>query len=99
MPKNTEWNELKSELRLFFKWTVSGIIDSAFLVLWVFVQWGNQKLIANLQLSGIDKWQLFAFQILFAVSTLASVIIYIFTDVSIMVIQAKRRIRKELDRQ
>lgn len=98
MPKNTEWNELRSELRLFFKWTVSGIIDSAFLILWVFVQWGNQKLIANLQLSGIDKWQLISFQILFAISTLASVVIYIVTDISVMVIQARKRIKKEMDR-
>ena len=98
MPKNTEWNELRSELRLFFKWTVSGVIDSTFLVLWVFVQWGNQKLIANLQLSGIDKWQLIAFQILFAISTLASVVVYIVTDISVMVTQARKRIKKEMDR-
>ena len=97
MAKATQWNELRSELQMFFKWTVSGLIDSAFLVLWVFVQWGNQKLIANLQLSGIDKWQLLAFQILFAISTLASVVIYIVTDISVMVIQAKKRIKKEID--
>jgi len=98
MAKDNIWKELSKELRTFLKWTVSGLIDSAFLVLWVLVQWGNQKIIENLQLSGLDKWQLTAFQILFAISTLASVIIYIVTDISIMFIQAKRMVKKELEK-
>jgi hypothetical protein len=96
MNKNHDWKELNDELRIFTKWFLSGIIDSAFLILWVFVQWGTQRLIANLSLTGIDQWMFLSFQIIFAISTLAPIIIYIYTDIRIMIIKGQRRINYEL---
>jgi hypothetical protein len=54
------------------------------------------KVIANLQLSGIDKWVLSAFQLLFAVSTLAPVVVYIYVDIRVMLLRAQGKIRHEI---
>ncbi len=98
MNKKFEWQEVSDEVKVFTRWFLSGIIDSVFLVLWVFVQWGTQKLIHNLSLSGIDYWMFLSFQVIFAISTLAPVIIYIYTDIRIMIIKGQKRIQSELDR-
>jgi len=96
MDNSKEWKDLGVRLKVFTKWTISGLIDSAFLALWVLIQWFvNDKVIANLKLSGVDKWVLLIFQIIFAISTLAPVIVYTYTDIRLMIIQAQKRIRRE----
>jgi hypothetical protein len=95
MAERNEWKEIATELKTFTKWTISALIDSAFLILWVFVQWLVNKVVANLELSGIDRWVLSLFQILFAISTLAPVITYIYVDIRIMLLRAQRKIRRE----
>lgn len=97
MNKNPVLKEVSDELRTFAKWFLSGVIDSAFLILWVFVQWGTRKVIANLTLSGIDQWMFLSFQVIFAISTLAPIIIYIYTDIRVMIIKGQRRIQYELE--
>ena len=91
-----ELNEIKTETFTFLRWIISGVIDSVFLIIWVVSQWGTNSIISNLGLSGIDEWVLITFQILFAVSTLAPVIVYIYVDVRIMILRAQRRIVLEI---
>jgi len=97
MSDANEWVELKDTLRLFTIWTVSSIFDSAFLALWVAVQWVvNNKVVSPLMLTGIDKLVLTIFQVLFAISTLAPVAITIYRDIRIMLLRTNRKIRKEI---
>ena len=44
-----EWTELGNSIRYFLIWTISSIVDSAFLALWVIIQWlVNNKVVAIL---------------------------------------------------
>lgn len=97
MSNTDEWIELKETLRIFTVWTVSSFIDSAFLALWVSMQWiVSSKVIAPLILTGIDQLVLTIFQILFAISTLAPVAITIYKDIRIMLLRTQRKIRNEI---
>jgi ABC-type transport system involved in Fe-S cluster assembly fused permease/ATPase subunit len=93
---NKEFQEIRSETTTFLRWVISGLIDSVFLIIWVFTQWLTNSIINNLNLSNIDKWVLIIFQILFAASTLAPVIVYIYVDVRIMILRAQSRIALEI---
>ena len=93
---DSDWKDLETELKVFAKWTISGLIDATFLVIWVFVQWLVSKVVVNLQLSGIDIWTLSTFQLLFAISTLTPIVVYIYVDLRIMLLRAQRRIRDEI---
>jgi len=97
MSNSYDWKELATELRVFTIWAISSLIDSAFIALWVFVQWLGEKVIANLELSGVDRLVLSVFQVIFAISTLAPVIIYICVDISVMIFRARRRIQREIE--
>ncbi len=98
MNSQDDWKELFSEIRVFAKWAVSSLLDGGFLVLWVFIQWiVNDRVIVNLPLYGIDSWVLGIFQIIFAVSTLAPVLIYITVDITKMFLRAKRAIQHEVN--
>lgn len=97
MSKTNEWTELKDTLKLFTVWTVSSLIDSAFLALWVTIQWiVSSKVITPLRLTGIDRLILTIFQILFAISTLAPIAITIYRDIRIMLLRTQRKIRSEI---
>lgn len=97
MGKSSQWGELKDALRLFTVWTVTSIIDSFFLALWVTIQWIiNNKVIAPLKLTGLDQIVLNIFQILFAISTLAPVGITIYRDIRIMLLRTQRKIHGEI---
>jgi len=96
MADGDEWGELALETKTFIRWAISSLLDSAFLAFWVWVQWlTSGKVIAPLKLSGVDQWVLSAFQILFGVSTLAPVVIYIYADIRVMLLRAQRRIQQE----
>lgn len=93
---STRWKELGGQIQIFLQWGFSSIIDSAFLALWVFLQWlVDAWVIQQYELSNVDKWVLLAFQIIFAVSTVIPVIIFIYTDISIMLLRSRRRIQDE----
>lgn len=95
MEKGKDWKELGSELKTFTIWAISSLIDGVFLAFWVLIQWLVSKVIISLELSGIDQWMLYLFQLLFAISTLVPVIIYIYVDIRVMVLRARRRIQYE----
>jgi hypothetical protein len=97
MSDPNEWAELKNTLRLFTIWSVTSVIDSAFLALWVAIQWVvGSKVITPLNLTGIDRIVLYIFQSLFAISTLAPVLITIYRDITLMVLRTQRKIRNEI---
>ena len=97
MSSGNNWQELKSELRTFSIWGISSLIDSGFLAIWVLIQWFvNEQVISKLELSGLDGWVLSAFQIIFAISTLAPVAIYTYVDIRIMIMRAQKRLQNEL---
>ena len=95
-------NEIATETRMrlstIIKWILSGFIDSIFLVFWVLIQWVTQRVLANLELTGIDRIVFVVFQILFAISTLAPVVIFMYSDIVTMVIRARLQIRTEKQR-
>lgn len=91
-----EWTELKNTFRFYAVWAISSLIDSTFLALWVAIQWlVNNKVVAPLILTGIDRVVLTIFQFLFAISTLAPVAITIYRDIRIMLLRTQRKIRSE----
>ena len=93
-----DWVELKSTLRLFTIWAVASIMDSLFLALWVTIQWlVSSQVVAPLILTGIDKFILYVFQVLFAISSLAPVAVTIYRDIRIMMLRTQRRIRREIE--
>lgn len=94
-----EWRkDLKDRLRVFSIQAISSLIDSGFLALWVIVQWAvNEYVVKRLELADIDKWVLSAFQVIFAISTLVPIVVYIYVDTRVMVLRAQRRIRCEIN--
>jgi len=94
---NSRWKELGRQIQIFIQWSISSAIDAAFLALWVFFQWLlDVKIIQEYKISNIDLWVLLSFQIIFAISTVIPVMIFIYTDIRIMFIRAKRRIQQEI---
>jgi hypothetical protein len=96
MGKKNEWRALIETTRLFILWSVNSLLEAFFLALWGLTQWFvNNKIISPLDLKGIDRIILTVFQFLFAISTLAPVVITIYRDIRIMLLQTKRKIQNE----
>lgn len=73
------------------------VIDSIFLSIWVVLQYGvNQLVLNNFFLSGIDKWMLLSFQIIFSFSTIIPILIFLYVDLRVMLIKAQRQIDDEI---
>lgn len=99
MEKDVEWKkETLTEIKVFTRWAISSLLDGAFIALWVVIQWGAQQIIENFPLSGIDTWVLRVFQVVFAITTLAPILIYIYVDIMVMFIRARRRVRDEWEK-
>jgi len=93
------WKDLLGEFRVFAIWAGSSIIDSAFIAVWVFLQWFvNEVVVSRFRLAGVDNWVLIIFQVLFAVSTVAPVVTYIYVDIRVMLLRAQRIVRIEMER-
>lgn len=94
MAQASERRELRGRLRLFAFWAASSAIDCAFLMIWVTVQrfgdWFLTKsdwFLTRQEVSGLNQWVLTAFHLCFAVTTLAPVLLYVYSDVKTMVRQ------------
>ena len=85
--------EIPKEFVVFLRWLIASLIDAGFLVAWVWLQHTASSYIEGLVLSDIDKRTVVAFQILFAVATLAPVLFYIVKDVTIMAMRTWAEIR------
>lgn len=96
MPDVNGWEEIKRKIKTIIQWIVSSFLDAVFLVCWIVIQWFvNQKIIANLNLSGIDEWMLITFQVLFSIATLIPVIAYIGIDVCKVILRSWAQIQQE----
>jgi hypothetical protein len=87
----------KARLQAELQWAVAVLVDCSFLAFWVFLQWALRKVIATLELTGLEAWVMTVFRRLFEISTLAPILIYIYVDIHVMIIRAKRIIRRELE--
>jgi hypothetical protein len=62
----------------------SSLIDGGFVGLWVITQWVvGRFVIAAPPVSGLNAWVLGAFQVVFVISTLAPVAVYVIRDLVI----------------
>jgi hypothetical protein len=96
MDEFREWKELKGTIVIFLIWSISSLIDGAFIILWVVAQFIVNRVINALQLSGIDRIVLYVFQVLFAISTLAPITMTIYKDIRIMALRTTRTIQREI---
>jgi len=86
---------LREQFESRFRWVVTSILDAAFLVLWVVLQWGVNRIKFFFPLVGMDEWIFLVFHILFAVSTLVPIMIFIIKDIWIMVINTRKAIEQK----
>jgi hypothetical protein len=96
MNKETAWKELKNTLLVFLLWSITSLMDSIFIVLWVLVQYLASRIINNFNLSGIDRINLYIFQFLFALSSIAPVVLTVYRDITIMAVKTNRLIQHEI---
>lgn len=87
--------ETLSGLRMFFKWTISSFMDGVFVALWALIQYSFNQVIQYFPLQGVDVWVFRCFQFLFAITTVAPVVIYIYEDIMIMSYRTAKRVRFE----
>lgn len=87
--------DLGQKINDFANLTISSLIDAIFLVIWVLAQWLLSSILKNFELSGFDQLVLSVFQALFAFSTLAPIVVYIYRDIRIVISRAQRIIDKE----
>jgi len=86
---------LKTDFIIFMKWLLGSVIDSGFLVGWVWVQHMSDVAIGNIQLSLIDETTLRIAQIIFAVATIAPIVLFLYKDIRVMAIRVSLVIKKE----
>lgn len=98
LKEGNEWYDLINNLKIFTVWAASSLIDAVFLALWVFTQWFvNENVIKIFTLNDLDRWMLETFQIIFAIATLAPIIVYVYVDIRVMLLRAQRKIRQEIE--
>ena len=88
-------NEIKEIVDSHKSYTISAFVSAFFMILWIALQWGVNWTIQNLPLEGIDQWVLYAFQVLFSISTLAPIVFNLYRDIRIMGIRTQKRILRE----
>ena len=77
---------------------VSMIINAFFLVLWLFIQHFMNWIVSKVYLSQLDQIFLPIYQIMFALSTLVPVAIYIYTDVKILLSKSGKKVKNSKKR-
>jgi hypothetical protein len=82
------WKELKTRWREI----LCTLINILYLCIWVAAQVGAAYFI---QMISIEKWLSYCFRIVFGLSTLCVVVIYIWEDISRILIRSKARIENE----
>jgi hypothetical protein len=95
------WKQLGERLTLFTVWAVSSLIDCVFLLIWVIAQWLVERM-EPLVSSPIHRYEFQLFVVVFALSTIAPVLSYLYVDIRIIVLQARQTVQvaqhpKEID--
>lgn len=97
MNEDDWWKGLKDRLKVFLSLAARIVLDGAFLALWVALQWGIDKwVITFFELTGAERWVLLAFQVVFGVSTLATVLAYVAVDLGLILADGVQQVRKKL---
>ena len=88
-------DEIKQRLRTFGTHILCIMIDSSFLACWLILQWVlDHYIIQKFIMKGVGTWMLIVFQIIFAISTIIPIILYIAIDLLKMVYRTKEIIYK-----
>ena len=91
--------DLRDRLAAFGIAAACVLMDIAFAALWAVAQWAlHDYVIQPLELYGIHRWILLAFQVIFAISTLAVVLVYMYEDIAVMILRARGRVAHERTR-
>jgi hypothetical protein len=87
--------QLKYRLSTFGLIMAGVSIDTAFLGLWLLLQWTlKHHLVPRFQPVGLDQWLITLFHIIFALGTLFPVLMYFFVDLNAAYVEGRQEIRK-----
>jgi hypothetical protein len=88
------WSEIGSKTLELFKHLVSVFIETVFLVLWTVLQITFKSLLNWCQsgLEGVDSIVFQILQVVFAISTIAPILISLYREISIMAKRARAEI-------
>ena len=77
---------------------LSGLIDWGFVFLWLVTQWVVSQFVVGTRLvSGLDRWTVATFQVVFALSTFVPIALYVIRD-AIIGIRRWVQIQEGIDR-
>ncbi len=93
MNNNDSLDNLISRIWEFVISFATALMDAVFLGLWAWGQYCLDGFLNISDLAGISALVLIVFHVVFAISTLAPIIIYIVEDIVTMIRKAKRRMR------
>jgi hypothetical protein len=88
-------NAYKGKFKIISLWIASSIFDASILVLWALMQWLVARALEHFSLSVIDAWVLVTFRLIFAFTTLATILIYVVLDIRKLIIRSRKRIERE----
>jgi hypothetical protein len=74
------FQEITGKFRHFILFAITGILDSLYLLIWAFFQWLFEKFLTIFNLSGFDAFFIVVLKILFAISSLVPIVIFMYHD-------------------
>lgn len=89
--------DIGERTRCLLEDVMSVLVDALFLCFWVGTQYGVNLFIRAVNLTVLDQWVLRAFQVVFAISTLVPVLIYVVKDIVLMVLIGREEITSALN--
>lgn len=85
---------IKSKAKTALAWATSLLVDSVFLSIWFLAQSIVGRLATSFPAHGTDSYAIASVQVLFAISTIIPIILYIYQDTLIMYYRTKANIEK-----
>lgn len=87
---------IRRKFTSFSNQIISVLIDTVFLGFWLIIQWLFEKYIlpSFAPVDSIHSWVYCMFQIIFALTTLYPILLYIYVDIVAISIEAMRTIKK-----
>lgn len=79
-----------------FLWFLASLIDGLFLAGWAALQWGVDWFLGLILLSGISAGISLMFQVIFAIATIAPVILWIYEDTMKMIRRVRYNILEDM---
>jgi hypothetical protein len=87
MEANDEGDGLRGNQNSILVLVISGLIDAGFVLVWIVTQFLVSRFVFRTPpvVSSLDSWIVLAFQVIFAISTLVPVALYVIRDVTISI--------------